>query len=182
MRALLSAVAAACLVALPFVSSANAQILVPPGDPPKAPGGGPTGPGNPNVPGGPTNPGGPAASPTFLLKVCNKAQPQYGPAYISIISVIENGKQYRAQGWWTIPNAQCVDVGNFNRPGVFLHGMAKGGDVTWANQKNVYCVNRNSGFDYTFGEPRQCGAGEDLAGFFQMDVDNRTPVMTQTLN
>ena len=182
MRALLSAVAVAGLVALPFVPSAKAQILVPPGDPPKAPSGGPTGPGDPNGPGGPSIPGGPAASPTFLLKICNKAQPQYGPAYISIISVIENGKQYRAQGWWTIPNAQCIDIGNFNRPGVFLHGMAKGGDVTWANQKSVYCVNRGAGFDYTFGEPRQCGPGEDLAGFFQIEVDNKTPVMTQTLN
>jgi hypothetical protein len=178
MRAMLSVLAGVCFLGVPLAASAQPQIA--PGNPPAPNRPGPQGPG---APGGPGGPGGPTVpvSPTFLLKVCNKASAQVGDAYVSIISVVENGKQYRGQGWWKIPNAQCVDIGEFKRPGVFLHGFGCGGDCKWGSPKFVYCVNSSAGFDYSFQAGRECGAGEALAGFFPVEVEDRSPVETQNL-
>jgi hypothetical protein len=185
MRAMLSVLAGVCVLGLPVLASA--QPTIPPGNPPpqSGPGGpqGPSVPGGPGGPGAPTDPGAPTtpATATFQLKICNKASARVGDAYVSIISVVENGKQYRAQGWWRIPNAQCVDIGEFKRPGVFLHGIGCGGDCKWGSQKLVYCVNSGAGFDYSFAAGRECGTGEALAGFFPVEVDDRAPVETQNL-
>jgi hypothetical protein len=178
MRAVLSVFAGVCVLGLPL--AASAQPTIPPGNPgPQTPGGRPPGPGGPGgPPGAPTVP----ATPTFKLKICNQGAAQIGDGYVSIISVVDNGKQYRAQGWWKIPNGQCVDIGEFKRPGVFLHGFACGGDCTWGGQKFVYCVNSKAGFDYSFGTPRECGSGEALAGFFPIEVDNRQSVETVPLH
>jgi len=177
MRPMRSLLAGACLLGLPLI--ALAQPTAQPGDPPP-----PANPGeagasgfiNPNQPGSLM-----LSTPNFQLKICNRAAARLGDAYVSIISIIENGKRYRAQGWWKIPNAQCVDVGEFKRPGVFLHGYACGGDCKWGNQKLVYCVNSKSGFDYSFDSGRDCGPDEGLAGFFPLEVDNLQPVVTQNL-
>jgi len=181
---MLSVLAGVTLFGVPLFVSA--QPTTPPGNPPPqtrpegppGPGEGPMQPGGPNAPG---NPSPAPTSPTFQLKICNKAATHVGDAYVSIISVVENGKAYRAQGWWKIPSAQCVDIGEFKRPGVFLHGFGCGGDCKWGSSKLVYCVNAKAGFDYSFDGGRDCKGDEGLAGFFPVEVDNQQPVATQNL-
>jgi hypothetical protein len=188
MRARFFTVVGVGLLALPLVATAQPQTT-PPGNPPpqgspsppgpQAPGG-PQGPEAPQGPGGPANPTTPVTA-TFQLKICNNASAKVGDAYVSIISVLDNGKQYRAQGWWKIPNAQCIDIGEFKRPGIFLHGFGCGGDCKWGSQKFVYCVNAKAGFDYNFDTGHVCGDNEALAGFFPVEVEDQQPVATQNL-
>jgi uncharacterized membrane protein len=103
---------------------------------------------------GPTSPIAPelAAAPpsrTFLLRVCNQAEMQYGTLNLAIASLAPDLGHIRVTGWVLLRPSQCVDVGQFQKPGVFLYAMSgvgaeMGGDAT------VLCVNTKEKFDYSF--------------------------------
>jgi len=178
MRVSLASVAFVCALGMAFAGPAQAQPG-PPGVPggPGAPGG-PGGPGAPGGPGGPGAPGGPQVSPTFAFSVCNKGG--VGDAYVSVL--YGTGAGYRVQGWWKVPQGQCSNIGSFNRPAVYLFGMA--GSYTWSKQDSTQCVNMTAGFDYTMDgrTPHQCSAGEELRGFVKIDVEPRFGSMEFSLN
>src|SRR5438128_569920 len=113
MRVSLASVAFVCALGMAFAGPAQAQ----PGPP--------GGPGGPGAPGGPGGPGAPQVSPTFAFSVCNKGG--VGDAYVSVL--YGTGAGYRVQGWWKVPQGQCSNIGSFNRPAVYLFGMA--GSYTW---------------------------------------------------
>jgi uncharacterized membrane protein len=173
----LSALLIACSVGMSLAEMAQAQ--------PRGPGA-PSAPGAPRPqggPGAPSSPGGGQISPTFLFKICNKStDARVADIFVAVVSVLGGG-QYRNQGWWRVPKSECVDIGQFNRPGVFVHGMA--GDLYWgdAPPKGVsLCVNMSAGFDYTFAAGRACAAGEEEKPFSPIEVQPQFNVMTYTLN
>src|SRR4051812_18705191 len=89
------------------------------------------------------------ASRTFLLRACNKTQPHHGTVDIAVASLTVDLRQFRVIGWVVLPNSSCIDVGQFQKPGVFLYAMTGtgaeiGGDGT------VLCVNTRDKFDYGF--------------------------------
>jgi len=57
---------------------------------------------------------------TFLLRVCNKAEIQYGTLDLAIASLTPDVSHIRVTGWVLLRPSQCVDVGQFQKPGVFL--------------------------------------------------------------
>src|SRR5215475_7013516 len=95
----------ACLVGATMIEPAMSQPGPAGGG---GPGGGPAGGG----------PGGGQSSPTFPFTVCNKSTSQ--KIYIAVVSIV--GQTFRAQGWWTVANGgQCTKIGDFQRPGVYVH-------------------------------------------------------------
>jgi Protein of unknown function (DUF1036) len=172
MRSLVSALAFAFVLGLPCMGEAQAQPR-------------PPGPGAPGAPGGPGGPGGGGGvSKTFQLQICNKAAREVGDIYVALASVTPDRQMFRVQGWWKIPANQCVNLGEFQRPGVFGYGMAQGGQFYWSDPEPSLCVNLNAAFDYTFDPDvaRQCGDGEETKGFFQIRIDDKNKTKTFTLN
>lgn len=186
----------ACIASAALVGAALAQPPKPGGGGGGVPGGG--GPGGPGAgpgagpgggPGGP-GPGGPgpggggpgaAASPTFTLRMCNKAN-DAPVIFVSTVSV--QGQQLRAQGWTQVPSGQCVPVGQFQRPVVFWHGRAPSG-LVWADPKNStdLCINLDRGFDFTWdGSSRPCQQGETAVPFTKIDIQPNVGTFDMTLN
>jgi uncharacterized membrane protein len=161
----------------------QAQIQVPTPQTPQAPQA-PQAPTGPQAPTAPTNPNPQApATPDFLLRVCHAAAAQVPDVFVAIVSVTDQ-KQYRAQGWWKIPKTQCVDIGKFIRPGVFMYGMA-GANASWSWSENdaSVCVNMAAAFDYSWdGNERKCAAGEAVKNFFKVVVPPESPGIKFSLN
>ena len=111
----------------------------------------------------------PAPSPTFTMRVCNKAN-DIDMMFVAIVTVV--GQQFRAQGWAQVPRGQCGSVGTFNRPTIWWHVRASNG-VAWQNKNErvELCVNLNGGFDYTWGgENRPCTQGETGVPFYKIEI------------
>jgi uncharacterized membrane protein len=87
---------------------------------------------------------------TFLLRVCNKVEAQPGSVNLASASLTPDLSHMRVIGWIQIPRSQCVDVGQFQKPGAYLYAMSGGGVAELAGQGPVLCVNTNEKFDYTF--------------------------------
>jgi uncharacterized membrane protein len=87
---------------------------------------------------------------TFLLRVCNKVEAQSGSVNLATASLTPDLSHMRVTGWVRIPRSQCVDVGQFQKPGAYLYAMSGGGSAELAGQGPVLCVNINEKFDYTF--------------------------------
>ena len=58
---------------------------------------------------------------TFLLRVCNKAESHSSVVNLASASLTPD---LRVIGWVLIPTSRCVDVGQFQKPGVYLHAMS----------------------------------------------------------
>jgi hypothetical protein len=86
---------------------------------------------------------------TFLLRVCNKAEIQYGTLDLAIASLTPDLSHIRVTGWVLLRPSQCIDVGQFQKPGVFLYAMS-GVGAEMSGDATVLCVNTNEKFDYTF--------------------------------
>jgi uncharacterized membrane protein len=179
----------ACVASVALVGAALAQPPKPggpggggpgAGGPGPGPGGGGPGPG----PGGPGGPGGPsgAPSPTFTMRVCNKAN-DIDVMYVAIVSVV--GQQFRAQGWGQVPRGQCTNIGTFARPTIWWHVRASNG-VAWQNKNErvELCVNLNGGFDYTWGgENKPCSQqGEMGVPFYKVDIPSNFPTYDLVLD
>jgi uncharacterized membrane protein len=87
---------------------------------------------------------------TFLLRVCNAVEAQSGSVNLATASLTPDLSHMRVTGWVRIPRSQCVDVGQFQKPGAYLYAMSGGGSAELAGQGPVLCVNINEKFDYTF--------------------------------
>jgi uncharacterized membrane protein len=157
MRALVSALAAVCLLAqvglgLPIVDQVQAQL--------RDPGSG--GPG----------PGGGTPSPTFSFSICNlSTSPKI---YVAVISRAQAG--FRAQGWWTVPQGdQCTKIGDFRRPEIWVY-TNDGQGSSWGKPTLQVCADLNKSFDYTWdGKARVCQRDEELAGFVRLAVEPNAP-------
>src|SRR5947209_19898396 len=95
----------ACGVAMGSPDQAQAQPL-------------PPGPGAP----APSGPGGPGpGGHTFDLLMCNKASNEVGDIYVAVAGATRRSTGQtviRVNGWWKLPTTQCVNLGEFQRPGV----------------------------------------------------------------
>jgi hypothetical protein len=89
------------------------------------------------------------SSRTFLLRVCNKAEAHSGTIDLATASLMPDLRHMRVTGWVLLPTSRCVDVGQFQKPGVYLYAMS-GGGAELAGQGPVLCVNTKEKFDYTF--------------------------------
>jgi hypothetical protein len=86
---------------------------------------------------------------TFLLRVCNKAEAHSRAINLATASLTPDLSHMRVIGWVLLPTSRCVDVGQFQKPGVYLYAMS-GESTELAGQGPVLCVNTNEKFDYTF--------------------------------
>jgi uncharacterized membrane protein len=116
--------------------------------------------------------------------MCHKAGANYGDAYVAIAALTPDKRQFRVQGWWKVPKGQCVNLGQFQRPGVFAYANANSGDAEWSDPDPALCVNLSAAFDYTLDPnvARQCGNAEDVKGFFPIKVEDKYNSMTFNLN
>ena len=90
-----------------------------------------------------------SSSRTFLLRVCNKAEANYGTLDLATASLTPDLRHMRVTGWVLLPSSRCIDVGQFQKPGVYLYAMS-GGGAELAGQGPVLCVNAKEKFDYSF--------------------------------
>jgi uncharacterized membrane protein len=127
---------------------------------------------------GPMSPAVPelAAAPpsrTFLLRVCNKTEMQYGTLDLAIASLTPDMGHIRVTGWVLLRPSQCVDVGQFQKPGVFLYAMS-GGGAEMSGDATVLCVNTKEKFDYTFlvDAYPPCPANYSPKGFALVQLPN----------
>ena len=90
-----------------------------------------------------------SSSRTFLLRVCNKAETHYGTLDLATASLTPDLRHMRVIGWALFPSSRCIDVGQFQKPGVYLYAMS-GGGAELAGQGPVLCVNAKEKFDYSF--------------------------------
>ncbi|MET0539101.1 MAG: hypothetical protein ABWZ64_14345 [Xanthobacteraceae bacterium] len=90
-----------------------------------------------------------SSSRTFLLRVCNKAEAHYGTLDLTTASLTPDLRHMRVIGWALLPSSRCIDVGQFQKPGVYLYAMS-GGGAELAGQGPVLCVNTKEKFDYSF--------------------------------
>jgi hypothetical protein len=111
------------------------------------------------------------ASRTFLLRACNKTQPHNGTVDLAVASLTVDLQHFRVIGWVVLPNSNCIDVGQFQKPGVFLYAMTGtgaeiGGDGT------VLCVNTRDKFDYGFAVDAKppCPANYVPKGFALLEL------------
>jgi hypothetical protein len=68
-----------------------------------------------------------SSSRTFLLRVCNKAEANYGTLDLATASLTPDLRHMRVTGWVLLPSSRCIDVGQFQKPGVYLYAMSGGG-------------------------------------------------------
>jgi uncharacterized membrane protein len=117
---------------------------------------------------------------TFTLRVCNKAPRQVGDAFAAVLGFTPD-KQLRVSGWYKLPNSQCAEFTNVQRPGMFMYAFAGDEDVVWSDDKLRVCVSPKA-FDYTWDgkTDRQCSGDEVLRGFFPIPAI-AGPVTTFTL-
>jgi uncharacterized membrane protein len=141
------------------------------------PGGGGPGGGGPG--GGPGGPGGGRPTPNFTFMICNKSSSP--EIFVAVVSLA--GQNFRAQGWWKVPKGnQCTKIGDFQRPGLFVHAADAQGN-TWGEADVQVCVNLANGFDYNWdGSKRNCRQGEEPAGFKKIEIDAKYPGFTWTLS
>ena len=88
-------------------------------------------------------------SKTFLLRVCNNAEAHYGTLDLATASLTPDLRHMRVIGWVLLPRSRCIDVGQFQKPGVYLYAMS-GGGAELAGEGPVLCVNPKEKFDYSF--------------------------------
>src|SRR5262245_61338201 len=86
---------------------------------------------------------------TFLLRACNKAEAHSATVDLATASLTPDLRHMRVIGWVLLPTSRCVDVGQFQKPGVYLYAMT-GRGAELAGQGPVLCVNTKEKFDYTF--------------------------------
>ena len=86
---------------------------------------------------------------TFLLRVCNHAQAHYGTLDLAVASLTPDLNHIRVTGWVLLPPSRCVDVGQFQKPGVFLYAMS-GVGAEMSGNATVLCVHTKEKFDYSF--------------------------------
>jgi hypothetical protein len=159
---------AACLVGVTVVGPAVGQ----PG------GGGPGGPGPGGAGPGGAGPGGGRPSPNFVFNICNQSDSP--EIYIAVVSLA--GQRFRAQGWWKVPRgSQCTKIGDFQRPGLFVHAADTQGNV-WGQGDLQICANLNGSFDYTWdGAKRNCNQNEEVIGFVKIELEPKYPGFSWTL-
>jgi hypothetical protein len=87
---------------------------------------------------------------TFLLRACNKAEARSGTVDLATASLTPDLRHMRVIGWVLLPKSRCVDVGQFQKPGVYLYAMSGEGVTELSGQGPVLCVNTKEKFDYTF--------------------------------
>lgn len=138
-------------------------------------------------PPGPAAPGEPSeeTSHTFQLQMCTKGSRNVADVYLAIAAAASpDGQSIEVQGWWKIPANGCVNLGEFQRPGIFAYAMARNGQVFWSNPEPQLCVNLNSKFSYTFNADasRQCASQEEAKGFFGISIDDKSKSKKFTLN
>jgi uncharacterized membrane protein len=86
---------------------------------------------------------------TFLLRVCNQTQAHYGTLDLAVASLTADLNHIRVTGWVLLPPSRCVDVGQFQKPGVFLYAMS-GVGAEMSGNATVLCVHAKEKFDYGF--------------------------------
>jgi uncharacterized membrane protein len=93
---------------------------------------------------------------TFLLRVCNKVEAQPGSINLATASLTPDLSHMQVIGWVRIPRSQCVDVGQFQKPGAYLYAMSGGGVAELAGQGPVLILLHNL--------PRRVVLATELAG------------------
>jgi hypothetical protein len=114
-----------------------------------------------------------STSRTFLLRACNKAEAHSGTVDLATASLMPDLRHMRVVGWVLIPSSRCVDVGQFQKPGVYLYAMT-GRGAELAGQGPLLCVNTKEKFDYTFvaDETPPCPANHVAKQFVLLELPN----------
>jgi hypothetical protein len=166
-RSLVPSLATFCLLGVIFTSQVQSEPR-------------PPGPGAPGAPVGPGDPGG-GSTHVFQLQMCNKGSREAADIYVATADATRDGR-IRVQGWWKLPANQCVNLGEFPRPGIFAYGMS--GSTIWSDPEPSLCVDLRAKFDYAFNPDagRPCREGYEPKGFFMIQIDDESNTKTFTLN
>jgi Protein of unknown function (DUF1036) len=116
--------------------------------------------------------------------MCNKASRNVGDIYLAIAGATRRSDGQtliRVEGWWKLPANQCVNLGEYQRPGVFVFAM--GGGLSWSDPEPTLCVNLKTAFEYVFNPDldRPCADVEQRRGFFPVRIDGKNRTVTFNL-